>query len=344
MAMRCECRTARGPAQVGSVLLIAVLVLSAVLVFGLALLETSASSADQSSRALARMRASALAEGAIELLYEELRGSPGFRGTKPVVDDALGRREVSVTTVASNEVEIVARGTVDGVGVAWRSRASGSVLTAIVDTIFVAGSLTLRQGSHATWDGTTKYGGSVRLFDGSTTSGAGAATTAAIGVTLAGADFAAIADQSLPPSTVLGPGVATGNIYVAGSLTIVAPFTLTGSIYATGSVTVQGSGTETVSLVHPGGGAVLVAPGLGVQSLGQLNVTGTVLVMSSVDFDTVSNVQMTGSLLADGGVTLRRVPVANFRFDPRVRDATLPGVDGLTTFGSLTELWRRPGA
>lgn len=334
----------RGAKDGGSVLLMAVLTLAVVMLLGLSLLENSEAMTDQTDRSLSRLRASALAEGAIELMYEELARDPGFRGTTPVVSDSLGLRTVTVTSAGSNEIEILAVASVHGVPVSWRSRAVGSPVNAIADTIIADGGLTLRQGSHVTWSGTAKSSGSVALLQGSTGTGSSVTSTASLPLSLVKSDFSATADRTHPGNTTLGPGgTATGKTYVAGQVTIVAPFTVLGTLYADGPVTIQGTGGETVTLDNPDGGAVLVGRNTWFESLGRLDITGAVIANGTVNFDAITNVQVTGSVIATGAVTFRSIPTATVDYDSRIVDAFLPGVNGLTAIGNFVEQWRRPG-
>ena len=322
----------------GAVLVLALLVMMTLLLFGVAYLEQGTNYVGIQAQTELRLRARALAEGAIDLGYQTLVDQPDFRGRLPVVSDSDGQFEIGILS-AGSEVDVVAIATVGNIKQALRSRASPDQPASFDGPFEISGQVQLDRVLAFDWTGTLRYRsswGSVL----STTSGTRVLDSGLSGFQIDQAALAANAtqtytgDQTFSNATLSGLVRVEGNVFLQGSLTV------NGILWVTGEL--GGADWSDIEVRTVGeSSAVIVGGNVRWSRVNNLSLVGTFVVKGQFAAEDLDTVRGNGALFVENDLSLRRITAIEWQFPTT---GSSPGyVTGIGRWGAVryTEKWIR---
>lgn len=330
----------------GSVLLVALLVLGGVLLLGLALLEISTANVVSDDLSVARLRAEALAEGAIELAYSRLREAPTFRGRLGVTETPAGMWAAEVVS-AGADVEILGVGYADGVRreVLALATVSGVGSSREIDkSVLVHGDVGL-DTSTISWSKGFEYAGTLTSVS-STRTGTLTKDASVPPPVIDVVSLVSAADQVITGSTNWKEHTSTGVTVIQGDLKI-----SNGTVKVDGILVVDGSlaleGTSAGLIAGASGSAIVLVTGdFEIKNLPTTNLVATLVIEGDFVGTKLDAVNGTGALVVGGAVSLNQVEL-NW-IGPTVPVKLPAEVSGVGTETEstveLVEQWRRPTA
>lgn len=246
------------PTESGAALLLAILMMTALVSFGVVYLEVSSAQATNQKAEFDRLRAVSLAEAGIAHAHNELALDPTFRGT---LNETLGDGSYTVTiTAVAGGLEIASEGTSVSNAAGQRSLLTEHTTPNLVGPLHLATNVSFYGGSMLEWSGQLLYGGQLRTFDTSIAVG-GRRKAAGLNAPSVVIDFPAgwtYADTLLlnlgdaKDPVLLAAGSYDGTFYCDADLEVTAPVTIKGCLMVEGSLTINGAGAVTiVSGRHP---------------------------------------------------------------------------------------------
>ncbi|MGE3163844.1 MAG: hypothetical protein AB7O52_02995 [Planctomycetota bacterium] len=324
--------------RAGNVLLLALLALTAVVLVGVTVLEVSANRVSNQDLDLRRLRAAALAEGAVEVAYQTLLDAPDTRGVIGVNHDAAGTWGARVAAV-SGEVEVTGAALVEGTRHDVLTRAR---LERTPDAAFsVAGASSFTDASF-TWTGTYRHVGAPGRAR-STLAGGRVQVPSASRPAIDVAALLGEATQSTEAAeTTWSDGtVVTGITVVRGDLRLRGRIEVQGILAVDGSVLILG---DDVDLTSPGGrGVVLITGDVSAKDAASLRLNGSFIVEGSLAFENLTTVVGGGVVILGTDLVLTDVASMTWTFpaSPRPLPVYVTGLQSTGTV-SIHEVWRRP--
>ena len=347
-----SCSPAPRHEEQGTVLILAVLMMTALITFGIAYLSATSLRLQAETGAVDRVRARAMADSAVEHVYYTLRQDPTARRVTPLT---LSGAEYSVDLhFGTRHFKIVATGASDsGAEVSLLSYGEFDYAPAVSDTLRATSIVLNGDKTTFTWDGDA-ISASVEENGGSTASGTWAEDLAAPGFVFDAAEVRERADTIYDASLLIegglddnNPTVLKGVIFVDGILTIESPVHIEGTIYATGGIDFidPPKGTNYSVTVVPGDSQTVLASEGDITFNGRMktvSVTGMVFSGGDVVFDGIKDVIGIGAISANGAIVATDTDVTWSYVEDAVSDDPF-GVTGIDpTLHGAAELWRFP--
>lgn len=329
----------RRVSEEGATLILAVLIMTAVLAFGMSYAATSATYLEIQLGTYNRAQSRGIAEGGLEVGHRKLLDSPTFRGNLGPTTVGDGSYTVSIVDNGSY-VDVTSEGTVSSFTSSYMSRFTVGTHLCIEDTFYIGGDF-FTDGSTPAWARTVKYFGNLYILDGGTFEGS---KEQGIGFRAIGIDtaaFAAIADNIYPDGQRLN-GAINGNIFIAGSGSIDGPTTLTGMLCVDGDFDIGARGGGPVELLSASEPTVLLVTGnLTVHDINVLVVAGSIFVMGDVTFTNLPSFNGLGSVVANGNLGFIQSG-GSWEYDAAIYDDPPTEVTGGPRCIEVVELWRYP--
>ncbi|MCI0651978.1 MAG: hypothetical protein L0Z55_08845 [Planctomycetes bacterium] len=335
-------------ARRGSILILAILMMTAGILYGLGYLSVAAAGIDVQEGALARLKACAIAEGGLDqTLLALMDGEVPVTGAMVTLGGGSYMAEV-VPSGGGYDVEVV--GSCDGVQMfaAARVETINSVLD-LKDTFLVRGSVSGRVHPAFQWGGTLAYGNLNSLIS---TAGNGKMIAAGSYSNLAIDPAAYAATDTLAGDSVMRAGSYEGHYHCLGNLTIDASPTLLnlsggvsviGSILVEGKLTIEGGGRDVQLLAGARPVILLVEGDLMVDNVDTLKLNGSSIIQGSAQFLNGVAIGATGSIALNGDLFLDDVSGGPWQYDSGIRKFPPAEVSGGPRRSELDERWRRIG-
>lgn len=320
----------------GSVLVLAMLMVTATLVFGLSYLGSAVDRHTRIGISTDRLEATTLAEGAAErALFRLFQGS-----TSDESSVGLGNGTFSHQTVTESDgYAITGSGTVNGVTVRCVVHVDGVTSTVgnVDGPVYAGGSLAGDVGA-LTWAEPFRYGGSLFL----TPNGPVESVTSAPTVSLNTGLFAAT-EVDLSGTLGLDGGDFVGHYLATGNVQIKGPATLSGSVFTSRSLHINGRNKDVELRASGGTGVLFIQGNLTANNVAHLLIEGSIFVEGSVSLTNIDELTITGSILTNGGLDLG-TDTGTIAFDPALTADTLPPtvtVGGPPIITPTAVAWRR---
>lgn len=320
----------------GAVLVVAMLILVAVVSFGLAYAEVSAHHSAVVELGRERAALVSVAEGGLDAAYLALSSNPSFRGSVGPLSVGGTSVTATVSEVAGGLRVLALADHVDHY-CGYLSEAELCVQTTIRDPIVISHDVTF-ENSWLTVGGELQYGGSYSItgggLDGDVVSGSDFP-----GLSLNAALFKGLADVEYTGTTTLGPGRIEGNVYCQGDTTIEGPATIHGTLFVTGQLTIDGNGGQVV-LASSEDATVLLSQGkVEISNVSHLKIAGSMFLNNDLTLTDVTMMEALGSVVARG-LTLTNVG-GSWEYDPRLLRDPPVAVSGGRQESTVVENWRR---
>lgn len=320
----------------GAALLLGVLLMTALVSFGLAYVEVSAAQLENQNLELEKIQARALAEAGLAHAHSELALDASWSGPlRQTLGD--GGYEVTVQNVAGGLV-ISSVGSGETVGSGAKSVVAAVSSPNVRGAMIAGNQANFQTGSNVTWSGTLLYENQLSQTGGG--SGTGSSQQIASGATAVGINFA---DAYAAASTLIevAAGVYTnidettvelpggdyaGVIYCDGNLVVTGDTVIEGTLVVAGNLIVQNAGS--IKFRRGESAAVIMAGGV-VQfnQISNLSIVGTVFAQNNIRFQQVSTFEGFGSLVSNQHVQFQD-SMGHWEFDPGVNDQPISYVSG----------------
>ncbi|MEM7164856.1 MAG: hypothetical protein AAF581_05290 [Planctomycetota bacterium] len=341
----------RNRQQSGAALILAILMMTALVSFGVVYLEVSSGMASGRELEIDRVRAVALAEAGIAHAHSALLDDPLFTGP---LDESLGDGGYQVTIRSvPGAVEVSSVGGNPSIAAGYKSMISQRTLPNLRGPFLVGNDVHINSSTIG-WGGSLGYGNalnrslSIALGLSEQVSGdqaagfnidfgaAQSAATTSIDV------IAGDIDQINADTGQFQDGTYTGITYVNANLDVMGDVTLEGTLIVDGNLTIHDGAKVSIQRGdHP---TVLIVGGnLTLQQLSHLTMAGTVYVRGNTSFNHVSWFEGQGSLVTNGDLTFQNC-AGGWEFDPNANRSDAFAVNGPPTTVTFTEIARVPYA
>lgn len=291
--------------QAGSILILALIVMTAVVSLGLAYLEVSALGLQTTDMRLTRLQAQCTATSGMEVAHQRLAEDPTFRGT---FSGNVGSSSyiVDVRDLGTGAViESIGRAGAATFGV----RSECEPVAGATEVLDVQATLTANRieinNSRVVWGGDAYYAdrlaqsGSDAAMDGNDQ------VVVSTPFTLAPDLLAAAATRTHAAGTNVPSGSYTGVHYVAGDCVLNAPLKIHGSVFVNGDVVVEGAGEVTI-VVDTESAAIVATGNITIEDATALRVVGGVVGQGNVTLRDIDEAEIRGPMLTNGTLSFVR--------------------------------------
>ncbi len=322
----------------GAVLFLALMMMAASVLLGLAYTSAASSQLSIQDRHWARARAQAIAEGGLDMALHALEqtGSAGSVGAT-----ALGEGSYSYEiTPSAGGYDVHATGVAGGSDVHYQSRVTSAASELEIEsTILTRGSV---RGDPATpfhWSGTLRYSSSLEIAP----NGPVELVPPCDPIELRASEYAYTSYLAVP--LLLLPGNHDGSILCEGDPQIFGSFRVQGSLFVNGNLTIDALGGEVHFNAEDQSAVLFVRGNLTVQNASLLSIQGSVFVEGNIVLDEVNEAHGFGSLVSNGhidvGIPTGTGFISTWEFDPNILEQPPREVDGGPRSIQVTESWRR---
>ena len=330
----------RSHSDSGSVLILSLLTMTALIVMGVGYLEVAATQAEFRVGENGRYQARCLAESGTEWALQVLEGNPGFTGQLGTVSLGGGTFEAEVTGSGSSGT-IVALGEYDGIP-AYETT-TYQVVTGGGEQIRAGAEVRVHRVSAATWANSLYYSGEWEVDDDSTATGVAVELEQLTEITLDSDAFRDRADHVFYGDQTFAEGATlTGLVWVEGAVTLNSPCNLSGTIFATGDIELTGSAATSIS--SGAESAVLLSLAkIRLAGSSSLSVVGDIYCLDEFELKDTSAASLTSRVFTNGKFHLHNA--SGTWFTP-VSSSVPPEVGGVSSAEWNTEIVvtsRRPG-
>ena len=295
---------AHRPAETGTVFVMAVIAMAAVISFGVAFLEIATFQLHTFDGRLTQLQAEAIAQGGLEIGLATIEANPNW--THPILLP-MGRGYYRTAPERNNGViEVVSRGTFSGVSVTYRARveSSGDVLDTR-HTFVVGNDAKFRSDTQVTWGG--ELLASKVVDEGGVFDGVSSALDAVPGLSVDFTAASAAAETVLPKDSTLKSGTLTGIIYAAGDLTINGSVKIVGTIIVEDKLTIDAAGGDVAILSDSHECVVVTGQNLDIKNVGSLTISGIVVAGNDLNLKQISKLSAVGAAVVDHNMHLEGV-------------------------------------
>lgn len=324
------------PRESGAILILAVLLMTAVLVFGIAYAEISTLMYGQTTLSGDRSKAHAIADGGADYAQQYLLANPSFRGSLDTIDVGEGTCEVEISEVGS-ELLIESLGTLGSVPVGVSAMISLDSTLVLDHAVSADGDVTI-EGSNVSWGNGLAHTGTYSEVGTANTHGRRFAGAAHRGVGF----LTALLSTGWPDQTFASGAVLTGELEgkttVFGNATIEGPFSSTGVLVVHGDLVIHGNGQPVKLLMINNKNTLNVSGTLTVYDASPLVLTGVATVLRTTHFEG-STLRSNGAWLT-GDLIFKGVN-AELSLSQEVREDPPASISGGNRVYSIQELWRR---
>lgn len=333
----------------GAALFLAILLMTALISFGVAYLEVSAGQMEVRDAELAKVKAQALAEAGIAHAHSKLVLDPTFNGA---LSETLGDGgyDVAIRSI-SGGVEISSVGGDEHVGAGYRSILSQRNTPNLNGPFLIGGSATFTSCGFG-WGGKMGYGDKLNRV-ASVVLGQSALVTGtdvpSIVIDHAAAQSVADTSWTIASGTLdeISPGVLQvtdgdygGVCYCDGDLDIVGDVTFQGTLIVAGNLTVH-DGAKVVIQRHRHPSVLLVGGELTFRDVQTLVVAGTVYCQGASHFEQINWLEGLGTIVTNSDISFEHTN-GGWEFDPSVNHHDSIAVTGAPTTPTFQEMARVP--
>lgn len=294
--------------RAGSVLIVAILLMTALLFFGVEFLAHDSIVQQTQDAAAKRLQTRTLAQAGLDHGQRLLQAGAGSGESWDITVGATGY-QVDISQ-SGGIYEVTSLSKVDGIHSEWVASYTVSGGT-YLGSLMSGGDLKVRSGmmggpSTLTVEGPGTVVGGVDEATGSSIDGDFTLDPALGPLAFDAEAFQASADRVLDGTKFggahLGPGNDSGIVFVDGDVTVWQPFTFKGTVFATGNITIVGTlGFGSIQMEAADGQSAVIAAGgrVSVASLETFVAVGHVLAEGEVVFVDVDDASITGALTSN---------------------------------------------